>query len=540
MPIDLFTGEEILDEVQENNKKPVFNTVSNISQGTDLFSSNVSKQDSSTHIDLFTGELINKKPEMDTFDKVLSGAKEIGEAPSPLEYAIDKTYNQAKNIINSSMLGIPGLLDDRFKPKGLSTKEEIQGGVIGASLPITAGYKFINKSIVKPIFKSFGRFVAPGKRTADQIYRSLKAKVPIKYNKELKIIKDKFATIVDESVGSIKHNVNIMTDELIQASDKASLSFQNMLPKFFKANSKAFGDKLDEIVEYASRSGEGVTRGELGNIYRSILKEIEESGITGSARELIEQLSNKYKVKIIAKPSKFFRASDAIKPTKNFSNVDDIISFKELYSDYRAIGGSLSSKFKSGTYGFSPEDIAVSIYKSKIGDLLTDVAPQLKELNAAYRPVINAKKMAYKIFKPTQGNISTKSGELFIRRGALGKLAEGEKRFISTIEKGSDLAVGVGDLTAEANRIGNQINKLKNSIEPTKKLIQSQKGKAIDAVNIARQKRIDQLLLRKKKIELLEAQRKKANMIKAELIGGGIAIGALGGGIAALKSHVSR
>ena len=169
--------------------------------------------------------------------------------------------------------------------------------------------------------------------------------------------------------------------------------------------------------------------------------------------------------------------------------------------------------------------------KSHIGDALKQIAPEWSILTKSYRPVIEAEKQAYKLFRPTKGNMFTKSGENFIKRasGQGAKLAEGEKRFLQFLEGGSDLAVGVGNLSDEAIKIGNEITKLKESIEPAKSAIKAGFKKTEKSILAKKSARIKQLLERQKKLELLAKQREKAQIIQKTILGATAATGVIGG-----------
>lgn len=75
------------------------------------------------------------KPYRDIIGEAASKITSIGQMPSPLEQATSKTVNQAKNIINSGLFGIPEKISkETFKPKGLSPQEEITGGLMGGQI----------------------------------------------------------------------------------------------------------------------------------------------------------------------------------------------------------------------------------------------------------------------------------------------------------------------------------------------------------------------------------------------------------------------
>ena len=213
-----------------------------------------------------------------------------------------------------------------------------------------------------------------------------------------------------DTVNSIKKNIEDLNVSLQKSAETGSKRFQKDLPEFFKSNSKAYGNNLDAISNELAKSGQKITKGDIYSIVDDTIKELDDIGITsGSSRGYLENLKKRYSEKLLSHRDKFMTNARTGEPVGIggrgiISTSKEELSFKELIKHNKEIGDLLSSSTKKGTYGFSEQDIPVAIFQKNLGNYVSDLSPEFKALQEAYKPVIQAKIKAYQIFKPSRGD----------------------------------------------------------------------------------------------------------------------------------------
>lgn len=290
-----------------------------------------------------------------------------------------------------------------------------------------------------------------------------------------------------DTVNSIKKNIEDLNVSLQKSAETGSKRFQKDLPEFFKSNSKAYGNNLDAMSNELAKSGQKITKNDVVNIVSESIKELDDVGIkSGSSRIYLEKLLNKYS-----------------------NSKTEELSFKELIKHNKEIGDLLSSSTKKGTYGFSEQDIPVAIFQKNLGNYVSDLSPEFKALQDAYKPVIQAKIKAYQIFKPSRGDFYTKGGTDFIKRAANGKLEKGEQEFVDFLQSGSKLSGGVGDIVSPSIGIGRNIMSAKQSIPNVISGVDKQKRAQEDFIKYQLNKRLEELTGRKRNVQDLLVERAK-------------------------------
>ncbi len=194
------------------------------------------------------------------------------------------------------------------------------------------------------------------------------------------------------------------------------------------------------------------------------------------------------------------------------------------------ISNLLSSSTKKGTYGFSEEDIPVAIFQKNLGNYISDISPEFKSLQDAYKPVIQAKIKAYQIFKPSRGDFYTKGGTDFIKRAANGKLEKGEREFVDFLQSGSKLSGGVGDIISPPIKIGSDIRTAKQMIPSSITSINTKQRAEEDFIKYQLSKRISELTGRKSNVQDLLAQQSKLKFIRKAAIDAVAGAGLVGAG----------
>ena len=412
----------------------------------------------------------------------------------------------------------------------------IGGGILGA------GTELVGAGI-KETVKAFRKAKAPAKLQPTQRISLAQVEARQKYGKpieEARLAQQKLnwekqdtRQIVNERIRqtnlAMKQSIAQIDDEITKSAEKGSVAFQEKLPEFFKANSRTYGDRLDEISEALANSKRGsITKGDLNNIIENTIFEVQQTGISqGQPNVYLSMLNQKYALK---------------QELDNFGNIitdaNTPIDFKQAVYDIRSIWKTISGQAKQGK--FTDNDIVASFLKKNWGEWIGQYAPELQELNTSYRPVIQAMKESARIFKPAQGELATKTAENFLARLGKGKLSGGERKLLGMIEQGTEFAPGVGQISQGIEELGakrvttiakQELNRasLQQALSERMAKFEQQGRQTAEIINKNRQllqNRLQSLGARKEDIMKLMANRDKGRAIRKALLYTGLTLGA--------------
>jgi len=389
--------------------------------------------------------------------------------------------------------------------------------------------------------------------------------------KEAIKINEQYSTqVFDKTRNTMVQNVKNLTNELQKSAETGSQTIQKDLPRFFKENSRGYGNVLDDISDDLIKNNEQILFGETDDIVQRTIQELDEALITeGRPRQLIEQLAEKYSPQFIGRQTKLPSAATGQPvPLASKLKAEDTLPFKEFVKDVRRVKKSLSAGAKSGATKFSEEDIAVSILNRNVGEWIKIRVPQFAELQEIYAPIIKTMKKSNIVFKPFKGDFETKTGTELLKRSALGKTEAGEEALLSALEEGTPFAKGIGQVRQPITAKGRELLEAKQSVKPI--LDELRKGELVRKANVDKnlairidklskskefiegtfaqkelmikkqvQARLKQIGLREDEIANLTADRDKMRklLVKLGLIAGAIA--AFSGGTAAVRSGLT-
>ncbi len=342
--------------------------------------------------------------------------------------------------------------------------------------------------------------------------------------KQLKQISETTRQRTQDVTTKMKSEVTNIQKDLQKTAEIKSRQSQGRIQTFARRNSTAYGKELDKISDDLIKAGDkGITRVEQMDIINKTLKEADDLLLTsGPARLKVEQLKVKY----------------SLDKVRNISELEEFLNFKEVVNDMRSISKAVSAQAK--IQGFTAEDVVAAIYKKNFGDVISAKVPAFAELQKDYAPVIQAIKKAHRTFNTFRGEFATKAGTSFLKRAGEGKLEAGEKRLLTTLEKGTKrFGKGIGSISSEVKKLGSKL-------DTAKRAIQTQKQQAINAGNAQRikitknlQDRLAQLKIRKDKVEelLLKQAKFQADTAAARIKRGKIVktLITIGTALAALK-----
>ena len=253
---------------------------------------------------------------------------------------------------------------------------------------------------------------------------------------------------------TIQDNLKILDSELDRVSQQGAEDIQPLLKDFFRANSSAYGERLEKYSEVLGNSNKPLTIETAFGILDDTTKELDEMNIvTGKGRRLLNQLKAKYEI---------YNSEGEV--TKNLS---DKIDFKEFNKEIRDIMRSMSTTSKSGIR-ITEDDLAQIVLHDKYGNYIAQNVPAFKELQQAYRPVINGMKEAGKVFKPYASEYQKTAGAGFLKKAATGELVPQEARTLQFLEEGTEFAQGVGGISGKAKEVGGKLLSQKSALEQLK------------------------------------------------------------------------
>lgn len=418
------------------------------------------------------------------------------------------------------------------------------GGVYGGGELYRLGAKTISgitktPNIIKKMVRGVRRYKAPAKLRPTERVKFLEVRSRLKHGEPITKAKERiqkiswdradtrqqFQQISKQTDMEIKRSIIELDKDIQRAAESGSLKFQKKLPNFFKKNSEAYSQRLDEVSEALANSSKGrITKGEFRSIITRTIKESDELLVnSGKPYDTLRQLESKYGNRI----------------DKLGNIVDDSassVNFREVVNDTRKVAKAISGPLKRGTGKFTSEDISSAIFKKNWGEWVGINTPEFQALNQSYKPVIQAMKESSRIFKPYGGEFSTKAGTQFLKKLGKGKLEAGELRLLKTLEEGTEFSPGVGKvgelvqqygekkttqvLTNELKRIARQnelsarMGQFQQEERALRELVRTEGG--------VLQGRLNQLTTRREHVMKLMANKDKAIRLRRILLRAGL------------------
>lgn len=290
-------------------------------------------------------------------------------------------------------------------------------------------------------------------------------------------------SFMNDSIKDVASKISDQSKELSgtlkeEIGNKVS-STQQIVPNFFKNASSAYGETLDHVIDSVnspivkdgllSKNAAPATRQEIFDKLSGLVDNESDPIITNSLPfKKIQLLKEKYNPETVT--SSGILGSNGNPIITNTGN--ESIDLKQLLGEMRDLNSSVRSGVKSGSSAISPEDLMVSRFNHSIGDLVKDRVPAFKSLQESYAPVMKAKELAYKIFKPNKGDFATNSAEAFFKRVAFKDKTSGQDQaLLDMLENGTQVAGtpqgiavnGIGDISSNLRSIGNKISSLSDN-----------------------------------------------------------------------------
>lgn len=232
---------------------------------------------------------------------------------------------------------------------------------------------------------------------------------------------------------------------LAEESQLQSSTVKNNLRSLFREVSKTYGQELDKAENQLIERGIKISPKEYyGSVIEKTIKEAEERGIP-------EDLSS---IKTLTDWGK------KINETKGKSLTLDV-----LKNIKNSVYNGISSGVRTGNQYGGAEDQFANLFLRNHGEYMSNLSPELSQLNKEFSPMANARNWASKTFRPYNN--------AEIQRGAnlLSKIAKGEVpdktalNYLKTLSDGSGRFKGAGDLQGKTTEIGASIRDLKKNFD---------------------------------------------------------------------------
>lgn len=306
----------------------------------------------------------------------------------------------------------------------------VTGATLGALFPL--GQAGLRKGV-----RAFRRLRRPVSETVVERLRKAKLTATEKATK----MQLERTRAFEDAKQILDTNKKILIEELQTNAETGSLAFQKRLPEFYRTNSQAYGQALDDIGERLAKEKTRIMVGEIDDIIQISKQEAAEAGVSSTKLD-----------KFIQKYSPRGAEGEMLR------SPNDILNFKEIIKDIRNLGKTLQVAVREGKRRFTEDDIIVSIFRKNWGEFISQRAPEFAELQQAYRPIIQTMNLSNKIFRPYRGEFETKTGTALLRRFGLKQTELSEEKLIEAVQKGGGFGEGIGDITQKIRATGQRIS----------------------------------------------------------------------------------
>lgn len=306
-------------------------------------------------------------------------------------------------------------------------KERAVGGAVGGVVgPLVTGAVSIGSKVPKKLSEVFG-----SAKKLDQ------------------------AKVLKQSLVNDAENIKIKQRDAFERLNDASVNdairYKNVLKPLSRQNSLIYRkglEKAEQSFEFDSSN--------LKSLVDDSLSELSEQGI-GSDSEVFNRLS-KISEELAPKSKQVFdyaaqQEVSRLDPVKKLT----LEEVKRIKSDI------FNSADKSSNY---KDDIANAIFSKNYGAKISSNNPEFQIMQNEYAPYVEAKKWAYRVFKPQTAE-EIPNGYAVLKRVAKGTANEVDYAYLTRLESGSPQGMfkGTGNLRSESQSLGNELKNISNEIK---------------------------------------------------------------------------
>ena len=185
----------------------------------------------------------------------------------------------------------------------------------------------------------------------------------------IKSVNEEYNNTLNATRATIKQNIDDIHSVIDVAAEIGASDVKGYLPKWFRANSKLYGQRLDEISEAISNNpNQKLLKGDMNGVLEKTLTE---------AREM--ELPEGKIDKVI---------TDLIQTKYGTTNFSKEFTLKDIVNDVRKVRNAIPKEIQRGSRRLGEEEVVISLLNKNWGELVGTKIPELKQLNTEYKPVI--------------------------------------------------------------------------------------------------------------------------------------------------------
>jgi hypothetical protein len=444
--------------------------------------------------------------------------------------AIDAA-NRAKLVANIGRGAITGGVGGATQIINPDTNVEQQitqglsGAVVGGAIPLVGTLKGVGRSLRRSA--QVGKPSKVGEREVMRGQLSSRIReMASGVGRGVSGASEKLSSATSQITDALKQTTKQFHDNLSVEAEKGFNKFQEFVPKYFKEATRTYGETLDGMIDGLSKVkdasgkyiGKNIPTEEATGLLSKVQQEAEAIGITDSpiiskVRSLVEKYSDE--------------------------GMNGRVDVRTFLKDVREARDSVSAGVKEGSKYLSHKDMTASILNDNVGDFLTKFLPEgqlgsFKDLQSAYKPIIDAKKTAYKLFQPYKEGLGGAQGFNLLKklgRSGIDQITPQERNFINALESGSSFGKGAGNVTEQLRKMKPELIKQQIQAGIDKKTAET----AFNRFKMLAENRKSELSTRNRRVtSIIEAQ-KQAEAIKSALAIGGAALSIGAGGVAVMR-----
>lgn len=269
------------------------------------------------------------------------------------------------------------------------------------------------------------------------------AKELVRYNKKLSL---------SELTDNFSKTNKTLNEQLKNETTLQSSANKEKLTSVFKNMSKTYRKGIDQAEDSLIAQGKSVTdKDYVTKVVDKTMQELKDRFIPedSPAFQTLKEMQTSLKYPIDRKVEQM-----SLSDVKNLKN--------QIYD-------TLSSGEQSGTKYSGIDGQVANIFLKNHGNFIGELSPELKQLNAEFAPMANARNWAMKNFRPYNVN-EIQKGANVLENIATGKTPNQTNiNYLKQLEEGSGSFTGAGELKGKTVTIGKNIKNIKETFDLAKK-----------------------------------------------------------------------
>jgi len=285
----------------------------------------------------------------------------------------------------------------------------------------------------------------------------------------------------DAGLNALKEKRRIIETRLKDVTRAEASDYKEAIKKTFANVTKTYGEGIEAAEADLAKRGVKLSRKEYAEkVIGRTLEEAEARGISSDDPVLttLRKLQNKLLAgtedEVVQSP---ILTASGQPITKVVTPAQENLTIQEMKNLKNGIYGELSGGVRGGTAAVSDaEDQVANMFLRNHGEYLGPKSPALQALNKEAAPMFEARRWAYKNFRPYRPMEIEKGAKILEKIASGGKVNPDDVGFLRVLEKGSGRFQGTGTYTTKSTALGKEI-------ELTAKTYSEARQRLIDAAD---------------------------------------------------------